>query len=315
MNLGAIDLNLLVAFDAVYRTRSTTRASEELHVTQSAVSNALRRLRSIVGEPLFIRTGQGVMPTASALRLAGPVQESLARIQDALESTRQFNPRKAQHTFRIYVSDVGQLVILPRLLSRLRALAPPLKVETVSTSPGEARTLMERGDVDLAVGHFDGFDAGFFRQHLFDERYVCLVRAGHPVIQRRISLQQFFASPHAVYRPTAGSHAFFESVVDKVFAEHGKTRNVALRLSHGLGIAEIVRQTDLLASLPSRLAHEVARRGGLRVLQAPIASPTFEICQYWHARRQSDAAHAWLRALVDTTFSARTTRVRRGRSS
>lgn len=303
LNLNAIDLNLLVVFDAVYRTRSTTRAGEELHVTQSAVSNALRRLRELLGEPLFIRTARGVVPTDAALRIAAPVHEALVRLQDALEKPGRFDPRRAQRSFRFYVSDAGQLVGLPRLLAQLWARAPQMKVETVATSPREARMLMQQGEIDLAFGHFDGFDEGFFRERLFEERYVCLVRDDHPKIRGRIALAQFFDSPHAVYRPTAGSHGFFESTVDKLFAEHGRTRNVALRLSHGLGIAEIVRRTDLLASLPSRLAQEVVKGGGLRILQAPFASPKFDICLYWHAHRQDDEAHAWLRALIRSIFS------------
>ena len=302
MNLSSIDLNLLVVFNAVYRTRSTTRAGEELHVTQSAVSNALRRLKSIIGEPLFNRTGRGMIPTAVALRLAGPAQEALVQIQDALESTRRFDPSKSRCTFRVYVSDVGQMVALPKLLSRLWVYAPNVRVETIATSPQEARMLMERGDVDLAFGHFDDFGVGFFRQRLFEERYVCLVRAKHRVIRKQVTLQQLISSRHAVYRPTAGSHEFFESLVDRVFAKHGKTRKVALRLSHSLGIAEIVRRTDLVALLPSRLARELARQGGLRVLRTPFLSPTFEICQYWHAGRQADAAHAWLRTLIESIF-------------
>jgi DNA-binding transcriptional LysR family regulator len=303
VNLNSIDLNLLVVFNAVYRTRSTTRAGEELNVTQSAVSNALRRMRDVVGEPLFQRTARGVVPTEAALRIAGPVQESLARLQDALAEPKRFEPRRAQRTFRFYVSDAGQLVALPRLLSELRSRAPLVKVETIATSPREARALMQDGEVDLAFGHFDGFDEGFFREPLFQERYVCLVRGDHPAIRRRITLEQFFDSAHAVYRPTAGSHAFFEARVDQLFAAHSRTRNVTLRLSHGLGIAEIVRRTDLLACVPSRLAAELVRGGGLRVLPAPFRSPTFDIALYWPAHRQRDSAHAWLRRLFRSLFA------------
>jgi DNA-binding transcriptional LysR family regulator len=296
-HLATLDLNLLLVFDAVYRNRSTTRAGEELKVTQSAVSNALQRLGRTVGARLFVRTARGMVPTEAATRLAVPVQEALARIDDAMRRVQRLDMRQAERTFRIYVSDAGQLVGLPTLLPDLWAKAPALKIETVSTSPQEARKLMQDGEVDLAFGHFDGFDEGFFHEALFQERYVCLVRIDHPTIGARITLQQFFDTPHAVYRPTAGSHAFFEATIEKLFAEHGRRRRVALRLSHGLGIAEILRQTDLLAFLPSRLAREVAGERRLRVVQAPFPSPRFDICLYWHARQQNDEAHAWLRQL------------------
>lgn len=208
MKLSKIDLNLLVVFDAIYRTQSTTRAGEELHLTQSAVSNALRRLRAIVGEPLFIRTGRGLVPTEMSLRLAGPVQDSLSRMEHALENARHFDPGRVQQTFRLYMSDTGQVVALPRLLSQLWARAPGIRVETIATSPREARVMMDENDVDLAFGYFEGFGAGVFRERLFEEQYTCVVRQDHPSIRRSVTLGQFLDNLHAVYRPTAGSLRF-----------------------------------------------------------------------------------------------------------
>jgi len=297
MKLSGIDLNLWVVFDAVYRKRSTTRAGEELHLTQSAVSNALRRLRDVVGEPLFIRTGRGLVPTEISVRLAEPVHDSLNRMDSALKNARHFDPHRLRRTFRLYLSDTGQVVALPRLLSRLWTHAPGVRVETVATSPREARLMMEENEIDLAFGYFEGFGAGVFHEKLFEERYTCVVRMDHPFIRGRVTMKQFLDSAHAVYRPTAGSHEFFENTVDQLFAERGRRRNVALRLTHGLGIAETLSNTDLLASIPSRLAAVLAKRGGLRISRPPFASPRFDICLYWHGRRQPDAAHAWLRSL------------------
>lgn len=303
MKINKIDLNLLVVFDAIYRTRSTTRAGAELHLTQSAVSNALRRLRVIIGEPLFIRTGRGLVPTEVSMRLAGPVQDSLGRMERALDNVHQFDPSRVQQTFRLYMSDTGQVVALPKLLAQILTLAPGIRVETIATSPREARLMMEENEVDLAFGYFEGFGAGVARERLFEERYTCVVRQDHPSIRQNLTLTQFFDNPHVVYRPTAGSHAFFESMVDQLFAEHGRRKNVALRLSHGLGIAEILRETDLLALIPGRLAAVLEKQGGLRVLEPPFSSPRFDICLYWLARRQSDVAHTWLRSLLRLIFA------------
>lgn len=297
MKLRGIDLNLLVVFDAVYRKRNTTRAGEELHMTQSAVSNALRRLRDILGEQLFIRTGHGLVPTEISVRLAGPVQESLNRMEYALKNARQFDPVRLQRTFRLYMSDTAQVVALPKLLAKLWASAPEVRIETVATSPREARVMMDENEIDLAFGYFEGFGSRVFSEKLFEEQYTCVVRKDHPFIHARVTLEQFLDSAHAVYRPTAGSHEFFENMVDQLFAERGRTRNVALRLSHGLGIAEVLCNTDLLASIPSRLATVLAKQGGLRILRPPFPSPRFHICLYWHARHQADAAHAWLRSV------------------
>ncbi len=308
MNLNKIDLNLLIVFDTVFRIRNITKAGEELHLTQSAVSNALKRLRDVVGDPLFSRSAQGMIPTQTAHGLSGPVREILDQIQHALDQARSFEPRNARRRFRVFLSDVGQLVFLPKLLSTLANEAPRITIETIATSPAEGRVLMESGDVDLAVGHFEGFGGSIFREHLFSEQYVCVVRRNHPSIKKQLTLKHFLTCAHLVYRPTAGSHAFFEDSVEQLFIKLGQPRSVAIRVSHGLGLAQIIKQTNLLASLPSRLASELARAEGLRVLRLPIDSPRFEICQYWHRRAQHDGANLWLRSLVSQLFSQTQTR-------
>jgi DNA-binding transcriptional LysR family regulator len=162
---------------------------------------------------------------------------------------------------------------------------------------------MESGDIDLAIGHFEGFGGNIFSEQLFNEQYVCVVRRKHPSIKKNLTMKQFLACPHLVYRPTAGSHAFFEDSVEQLFNKLGKARSVAVRVSHGLGLGQIIKQTDLLASLPSRLATELAQAEGLRVMRLPIDSPQFEICQYWHRRAQHDGANLWLRSTVSKLFS------------
>jgi DNA-binding transcriptional LysR family regulator len=304
MKLNKLDLNLLIVFDTVFRTRNITRAGAELHLTQSAVSNALNRLRRLVADQLFIRSARGMIPTQVAQRLARPVREILSQVQYAFDQTWRFDPRVAKQHFRLFLSDVAQLVFLPKLVARIAAEAPGVSLETVATSPTEGRMLMESGDIDLAIGYFEGFGRTILRERLFMERYVCVVRRNHPLIGKRLTLQQFLTCPHAVYRPTAGSHAFFEDSLDQFFIKIGQARFVALRVSHGLGLGEIIRQTDLLASLPSRLAAEFVRTEKLRALKLPIYSPAFEISQFWHQRVQTDGANIWLRGLVSKLFAS-----------
>ncbi len=310
MNLNKLDLNLLVVFDTVYRTRNITRAGSELHLTQSAVSNALNRLREILGDRLFTRSPQGMIPTQVAQRLAQPVREILTRVQLALDRARPFDPSTARHHFRVYLSDVAQLVFLPRLLAGIGIEAPGVSLETIATSPNEGSLLMESGDIDLAVGHFESFGRSILREVLFVERYVCVVRRNHPHVHKRLTLTQFLSCPHLVYRPTAGSHAFFEDTVDQMFQSLGQVRTVALRASHGLGLASIIKHTDLLASLPSRLAAEFVRAEQLRSLPLPFESPPFEISQFWHQRAQTDGANMWLRGLISRMFRGATRRTR-----
>lgn len=304
MNLNKLDLNLLVIFDTVFRIRHITKAGSELHLTQSAVSNALNRLREIIGDRLFTRSARGMIPTQVAQSLSRPIREILTQLQYALDQARPFDPGNTKHHFRLYLSDVGQLVFLPTLLAKIAIEAPGVSLETVATSPSEGQLLMESGDVDLAIGHFESFGKNILREKLFVERYVCVVRRNHPIVGKRLTLQQFLICPHAVYRPTAGSHAFFEDTVDQLFINIDKTRTVALRVSHGLGLAKIIKHTDLLASLPSRLAAEFVRAEKLRALKLPIESPPFEISQFWHQRVQTDGANIWLRGLVSRLFAS-----------
>lgn len=302
MNLHKVDLNLLIVFDTVFRIRNITHAGDELHLTQSAVSNALKRLRAIVGDHLFLRSPRGMIPTQAAHNLADPVREILAQIQTALDKARPFDPSTSKQRFRVFLSDVAQLVFLPKLLASLAREAPTCTFETVATSPTEGCELMESGDIDLAIGHFEGFRGQIFQQHLFDEEYICVVRKNHPSIGTRLTLKQFLNCRHLVYRPTAGSHAFFEDSVEQFFLNLGRSRQVAVRVSHGLGLGQIIRKTDLLASLPSRLASELARTENLRTMRLPIESSKFEICQYWHRRVQHDGANLWLRSLITRLF-------------
>jgi DNA-binding transcriptional LysR family regulator len=305
VSLQDLDLNLLVVFAAVHRTRSATLAGEELGLSQSAVSNALRRLREHFDDPLFVKTTQGMVPTPLGEALAAPIEEGLARIRGAVEAERRFDAATSTRAFRLYVSDVGQMVFVPRLAAHLREYAPGVSLATVEVSQREAEAQMAAGEIDLAAGFYADFEGRFHRGLLFAERYVVLARVDHPLLAGGLTLEGFLALPHAVYRPSAGSHVAFESRVDRLFAEHGRARRVALRLAHALGIAEVIASSDVIIAVPSRLAARVANDGALRVMPLPFESPAFEISQLWHERSHRDPAHAWLRGVVQTLFADR----------
>ena len=302
MNLNTLDLNLLLVFDAVLRTGSTTLAGEELGLTQSAVSNGLRRLRAAFDDPLFIKTPQGMSPTPMAERLAPSLQEGLDRIRQAIEDREDFVPAASQRQYVLYASDTGQRVFLPRLLGRLRREAPGIQLVTLQASPRDAPRLMAAGEIDLALGFFLHFQAGFYRQKLFSDHYVCMAAADHPAIQGPMTLAQYMHAPHVVYRPAVGSHAFFEDVIDKLFSEHNLRRQVVLQVTHGLGLPEIIAGTDMLVAVPASLAQACAGSPGVRFLPLPFDAPLVDITQQWHERFHRDLGHAWLRRTIADLF-------------
>ncbi|MFJ2992352.1 LysR family transcriptional regulator [Pandoraea sp. NPDC087047] len=302
MNLRSLDLNLLLVFESLLRTRSTTVTAEELNLTQSAVSNALKRLRLAFGDPLFVKTAQGMLPTDLAASLAPPVTEGLGLIRGAVEAPQDFVPAKAQRTFRLYLSDIGQLIFMPKLMATLALEAPGVRIVTVDTTPREAQNAMAMGDIDLTLGLFTRFSAGFHQQRLFREHYVALVREGHPTIRGQLSAEAFFEAAHAVYRPTAGHHDVFETAVEQWFAQSGHRRHVALRMAHSMGLSALIAASDLVVCVPTRLGRALKAAADLRAYALPFDGPEFDISQLWHERFHTDAGHRWLRSTIFRLF-------------
>lgn len=302
MNINTLDLNLLLVFDAILRTRSTTLAGEQIGLTQSAVSNALKRLRLAFEDPLFVKTLDGMMPTPRAAKMAEPIQAALLRIRHAVEDRGEFNSHESERTFRLCMSDIGQMIMLPPLLEYLRKEAPHVNLETVETTPQEAPGLLARGEIDLAIGFLKDLGDGIYSQRLKSETFVCLVRADHPTIRDQLTLDQYLSAAHAEYRPSGGSHSIYEDAVKKLFAEHCVQRRVALRLAHSAGIARVITHSDLIMAVPSRLGDSLSAYSDLRLLPLPFESPTYNITQQWHARSHKDSGHAWLRGTFTFLF-------------
>jgi DNA-binding transcriptional LysR family regulator len=300
-DLRHIDLNLLLVFEVLYRTRNTTRAAEALHLTQPAVSNALKRLRDLFDDVLFVKTAQGMQPTPRADGIAGLLDEGFASLRLAIQAGRAFDPKTSSRTFFLYVSDTGQSVFVPALMSRLSKIASGVRLVTLNVPLDAAQQMMKLGQIDLAIGMFAGLHGDFIQQRLFHETYAVLVRKKHPSIGARISVEQFFAAGHVIYTPTAGSHARFEAELNAVSAEGGHARKVALQLAHSSGIDRIIASSDLIACVPSRVASTVAA-DGVRALPLPFEVTSLDISQFWHERSHRDEGHQWLRSLIYEMF-------------
>lgn len=301
-DLRNIDLNLLLVFDVLHRIRNTTRAAEQLHLTQPAVSNALKRLRDQFDDVLFVKTANGMEPTPRADAIAKLLDEGFASIRLAVNAGQAFDPATAVRTFRLYLSDIGQTVFIPPLAAELRKVAPHIQISTHYVPLETAQQMMKLGQLDLAVGNFTGLHSDFVQQKLFNETYAVLVRKKHPKIGAKLSLEQFFATEHVVYTPTAGSHVRFEAALDAVSAKSGKARNVALRLAHSFGIDRIVASSDLIACVPSRVASALANSNDVRAVALPVEIAPVDISQFWHERCHRDDGHQWLRSLIYELF-------------
>jgi DNA-binding transcriptional LysR family regulator len=308
MSFNHLDLNLLRVFDAIFHTRSVTIAAANLHTTQPAVSKQLTRLREVLEDQLFVRTSDGMAPTPRAEAMAGPIRQALAQLQGVIEQELGFDPQKSDRRFRIFMNDVGQMVLLPRVLELVAREAPFINLQTVQLPSSRMRGIaLESGDVDLAVGYFEEFEGSMHCQVLFEEHYVGMVRANHPTIRDNLSFEQFLSAPQLVYQPSGGGHGSQESTVDKAFWAAGVERRVAVRVAHAMGISSMVTSTDLLLVAPHRLALACAELVDVTILELPITVPQFSVAQYWHDRFHSDPANRWLRGLFARLYGVRST--------
>lgn len=290
MNIKNFDLNLLRVFVVVYRLRSVSRAADAIGLTQPAMSNALRRLREQCGDPLFTRSGRSMVPTVLANSLFAPLEAALAGIESSFAHVGDFRPESSTRTFRLLMSDVGEMVVLPRLMRALAAAAPGVSIEASRLPHADYAPALRSGQADLAIGNIGFLHTGFYQQHLFDDRYFCIARNGHPDLGGKLTLGRYLAQGHVV--STAGST---DALVEEALAARRQRRDVKLTVTHYHRCAAIVMQSDLIATVPG---NAVMGMDGLQTYALPFRMPQARVRQFWHRRAHTDAAHKWLRQLI-----------------
>lgn len=300
MNIQALDLNLLRVFDAVLRDRSVTSAAKHLGLTQPAVSNALARLRAQLEDALFVRTPSGMDATPFARELAQPVRQALALLESALAHGPGFDPGASTRTFRFYMSDLGQVEFLPPLVERARRVAPGVRLEAVALEVDGISDALAAGAIDLAVGFLPGIGAPVRRQPLFRDRYVCLMRAGHPAAGARLTKKAFLESFHALVS-YKGGHRVIEETLERA----GLARKIALRVPHFTVVPMVLERTDLILTLPSRVARVYQQRGNFKALAPPVPIAPADVAVHWHARFERDPGNCWLREIIMELFLER----------
>jgi DNA-binding transcriptional LysR family regulator len=292
-DLTQLDLNLLMALHALLKERSVTRAGETLGLSQSATSHALKRLRKLFDDPLLVRTSQGMIPTSRAEHLIEPLRQILLEIEQLIQ-TPTFDPKTAEGRIQITATDYATVVILPTLLKRVAEEAPHLDIECHHWREDTLEKL-RNGEIDLALGGQNPPDSNEFNfQQLFVEDFVSIVRADHPVTQSEFTTDVFLAWSHALITVTNSRMGY----IDKLLEEFGAKRRILLQLPHFLAAPLIVAKTDLILTLPRRLAMLFAEFANLSVLDPPIELDEFNYIQIWHKRRQHEPRHTWLRELI-----------------
>lgn len=301
MNVSRIDLNLLRAFDAILLERSVTTAGERVGLTQPAMSNALARLRAAFGDPLFVRTPDGMQPTPFARAIADPVRQALGLIDAALASPTGFDPSTSERVFRFNMSDIGEMVFLPPLLERLHRVAPGVRVEAVSLPQDEIEEALASGGIDLALGALPGAAPPVRSRRLFRDAYLTLMRADHPAIGARLTRRLFLEASHAVVSSIGTGH----QVVESALVAAGLHRRIALRVPHFMVVPMIVARTDLVATLPGRIARGFAQMGNFKALAPPVRIAPADVRVHWHERFTEDAGNRWMRELFLDLYEER----------
>jgi DNA-binding transcriptional LysR family regulator len=288
--MAKLNLDWLEVFVQIYKTQSVSRAAALLGMEQASASIALNKLRQHFDDRLFVRTLEGMTPTPRAQSIYPELLEALARIEKARGKPIAFSPKDAAREFRICMTDISEIIILPKLLNHLQKTAPGLIIEAEKISP-DSRQRLASGDVDLAVGFLPNLEAGFYQQALFEQDFVCLAAKNHPRVQGKLKASHFSSEGHIQVSSSGTGHA----VVDKVLAKQKIERRIVLRVPSFLGVARIVAQTDFLVVVPRLFGMAVAAQDQVQVLEPPMVLPHYKVKQHWHERFNADPGNIWLR--------------------
>ncbi len=289
-SLRDVDLNLLVALDALLEHQSVTRAAAGIGLSTPATSHALARLRTLLGDPLLVRAGRQLVLTPRAAALKSRVRALVEELREVLTPQRVGDLRELERAFVVHASDYALLVLGAAVDARAREQAPRVCLQFLPNLDRDAE-LLRLGEIDLAVGVYPSLPPAIHTQKLFDERLVCVVRDAHPVLRRRPSAERFAALEHIQVAPRGRPGG----VVDDALAHVGLRRRVTRMVPFFLSALHLCADTDCVLTVPERVARATAPRFGLRVLELPVELPSYAFTQIWHPRNHADPTHRWLR--------------------
>ncbi|NUU04058.1 LysR family transcriptional regulator [Herbaspirillum robiniae] len=296
-----VDLNLLRLLLTIYDTGSVTAAAEHLKMSQPTASAALARLRHSFGDPLFVRHNGVMSPTPRAQNLIDKTREVIALIDSEILRSPDFVPETADDEFVFCLSAIGEIVFLPTLFDFISKAAPHTRIRSISLPPSRLEEALVSGEVDLLLGYYpDIKESDIFQQRLFSHELTCMVRSGHAIEGERMTLQQFVDAEHALVKDGGRSQEMFEAELQARRIE----RKIVLRTSHYMSIPTIIARSDLVVVLPKPVANAFAGEKNVRVIDAPVEIPKYDLKMYWHRRFHKDPKSVWLRAAVLELFAA-----------
>ncbi|NIA54262.1 LysR family transcriptional regulator [Massilia sp. TW-1] len=296
---SSIDLNLLSVFQEVYRERQISAAARRLGLTQSAVSNALARLRRTFGDELFVRTAHGMQPTPLAQQMAEPIGAAMAQVALALSQRSRFDPATSGRRFTLAMTDVGEVYFMPVLIERCRAIAPNVEIASIRANGLTLKDDMETGRVDLAIGAFEDVSEALYHRALFRQRFVSMFRKDHPLSTGKVDLARFVAAPHLIVDAAQSPYDRVNGLLEKA----GVTAGARFRVPHFTAVPYIVSTSELVVTVPQKLAESAASPFGLKWIEPPLALPTLQTNVFWHRRFNHDPGIQWLRGLIADVFA------------
>ena len=295
--LKNLDLKVVAIIGDLVTSRSVSTTAANLSIRQSTVSMALARLRKHFDDPLFVRTSAGMEPTPRGSELIEVFKSAEFYLRKALEHRVAFNPASSDRVFRVCSTDIAQLTLLPTLLNGSNGSAQVSRSPCL-ISPTRRASLLESGEMDLAVGFIHPRGTGFYGQRLFQDRFVCALQADHPRIGKNLTTSQFESEFHVAVSTSGTGH----SVVEETLASNRIRRQIGLRVPSFLGLGPILANTDLIAILPEQLGVYLAQSGKIRLVGLPVDIPPYFIYQMWHERLMHDPASQWFRKVVAGLF-------------
>jgi DNA-binding transcriptional LysR family regulator len=298
-NFRNFDLNLLLVLDGVLREGTLSNTAKALNVSQPTISNSLAKLREIFRDELFVRCGNGMRPTPRALALKEPIQRVLGAVKGEILDTVCFDPVTETRPYTITTPDIGETMLLPRVVATLTREAPGINLRSRVVGPTHLEEALEAGEVDLAIGYFpDLARPTTMQQTLFRHGFACLARTGHPLIKGDLTLEAFLQAHHVVVAVEGRSQELFEDAL----AKRGLERRCVLRIPHFMSVPFVVANTDLIVTVPRAVATFFSGLVNLQVLDPPIDVPEFAVRQYWHRRFHHDARVTWLRTIISRLY-------------
>lgn len=291
INLLRVDLNLLVALDALLAERSVTRAARRVGLGQSAMSHNLGRLRKVFRDEILVRRTDGMHPTPRALELADPVRIALAQIQATVLDKGNFDPATTARTFRIAIPDILEVGLLPSLMAHLRLTAPNVRLQVRSVAAQDVPHLLDSDEIDVGISGVDSILPHHNCRRLYAENYLCIFDNTLIEVDIPISLEDYIRLPHVLQSLRGDSRG----VVDEALAKLGLVRTVVLATPNFSSVPFVLQRAPVISTLPARLARYFAAAFGLTASPVPIALDSFSVSLLWHASRNHDPAHSWLR--------------------